>query len=94
MPPHINSTNVTPRPKTDTSPPLPAAHALVLALAPPSETTADADADADDTLLAPPEGDPVLVGLMLPLAVWLLPPAPLPVGVGALPLLLAPLLPL
>lgn len=84
----MNSTNVTPRPTTDTSPPLPAAQALVLtAPTPPSDTTAEADADADDT----PEGDPVLVALV-PLAVLLalLPPpvafAP-PVGVGALPLL-------
>jgi hypothetical protein len=94
--PHIKSTNVTPRPTIDTRPPLPAAQALVLTAAPPSDTTAEAEAEAeaDDTLLAPPpEGDPVLVGLVVPVAVACGPPPP-PVVLGALPLLLPPLLPL
>lgn len=93
---HINSTNVTPKPTIDTSPPLPAAQALVLTVAPPSDTTAEADADAaaDDELLARPVGDPVLVALMLPVADWPPPVArePPPVGAAALPL--PPLLPL
>lgn len=86
---HIKSTNVTPRPTIVTRPPLPAAQALVLTGAPPSDTTAEAEAEADDTLLAP-EGDPVLVGLVVPVAVACGPPPP--VVLEALPLL-PPLLP-
>lgn len=100
----MNSANVTPRPTTDTKPPLPALQALVLTLAPPSET-AVADDDADAVLA--PEGEPVLVALT-PLVEWpaALPPVacgrpvapeapapPAPVGVGLLLLLLPPLLP-
>lgn len=85
---HMKSTNVTPRPRTVTRPPLPADQALVLTGAPPSDTTAEAEAEADDTLLAPPEGDPVLVGLVVPVAVACGPPPP--VVLGALPLLLPP----
>lgn len=85
---HMNSANVTPRPTTDTRPPLPALHALILVLAPPSDTA------AADALLVAPEGDPVLVALM-PLVDW--PPArpvacarPVAVGWLALPPLLPP----
>lgn len=85
----MKSTNVTPSPTIDTSPPLPAVQADVLTATPPSETTAVAEAEAEEEATplappAPPEGDPVRVGrVVLPVAVACGPP---PVVLGALPL--------